>query len=62
MTKSLCYRYYLYDELLMPMELRKVHMQNDKAVMQAYGFFVKDTTEESYVAELMKMYQQMTLM
>ncbi|MCM1135262.1 MAG: class I SAM-dependent DNA methyltransferase, partial [Clostridium sp.] len=50
----------LYDELTMPIELRKAHMQNDKAVMQAYGFSIKDTTEESCVAELMKMYQQMT--
>ena len=49
----------LYDELLMPIELRKAHMQNDKAVMQAYGFSIKDTTEESCVAELMKMYQHM---
>ena len=48
----------LYDELLMPTELRKAHQQNDRAVMQAYGFSVKDTTEESCVAELMKMYQK----
>lgn len=51
----------LYDEISMPPELRKAHTQNDKAVMQAYGFSIKDTTEESCVAELMKMYQQMTL-
>ena len=44
----------------MPPELRKAHQLNDKAVMQAYGFSIKDTTEESCVAELMKMYQQMT--
>ena len=50
----------LYDEISMPPELRKAHTQNDKAVMQAYGFSIKDTTEESCVAELMKMYQQMT--
>ncbi len=50
----------LYDEIVMPPELRKAHTQNDKAVMQAYGFSIKDTTEESCVAELMKMYQQMT--
>lgn len=50
----------LYDEVLMPSELRKAHQQNDKAVMQAYGFSIKDTTEESCVAELMKMYQQIT--
>jgi len=50
----------LYDEIAMPSELRKAHQLNDKAVMQAYGFSIKDTTEESCVAELMKMYQQMT--
>ena len=50
----------LYDEIAMPPELRKAHQLNDKAVMQAYGFSIKDTTEESCVAELMKMYQQMT--
>lgn len=41
----------------MPPELRKAHLQNDKAVMQAYGLSIKDTTEEKCVAELMKMYQ-----
>lgn len=50
----------LYDELTMPIELRKAHMQNDKAVMQAYGFSIKGTTEESCVAELMRMYQKIT--
>lgn len=49
----------LYDEILMPPELRKAHLQNDKAVMQAYGFSIKDTTEEKCVAELMKMYQEL---
>ncbi|MCH5270742.1 MAG: class I SAM-dependent DNA methyltransferase [Lachnospiraceae bacterium] len=47
----------LYDEILMPPELRKAHLKNDKAVMQAYGFSIRDTTEEKCVAELMKMYQ-----
>lgn len=50
----------LYDELTMPPELRKAHQQNDKAVMQAYGFDIKNTTETSCVAELMKMYQRLT--
>lgn len=50
----------LYDETIMPPELRKAHQQNDKAVMQAYGFDVKTTTEPSCVAELMKMYQKLT--
>ena len=30
----------LYDESAMPPELRKAHRENDKAVMQAYGFSV----------------------
>ncbi len=49
----------LYDELIMPQELRKAHQENDKAVMQAYGFSVKDMTESKCVAELMKMYQRL---
>ena len=50
----------LYDELAMPPELRKAHQENDRAVMQAYGFDIKTTTESSCVAELMKMYQKLT--
>lgn len=50
----------LYDELTMPPELRKAHQLNDKAVMQAYGFDIKTTTESSCVAALMKMYQELT--
>ena len=49
----------LYDELTMPPELRKAHQQNDKAVMEAYGFSIK-MTESDCVAELMKMYQTLT--
>ena len=49
----------LYDETTMPPELRKAHQQNDKAVMQAYGFSLK-MTESECVAELMKMYQTLT--
>ena len=41
-----------------PVELLKAHTANDKAVMQAYGFSIRETTEESCVAALMKMYQQ----
>ncbi len=50
----------LYDELTMPPELRKAHQNNDRAVMQAYGFSVKDRTESTCVADLMKLYQTMT--
>jgi len=51
----------LYDEVAMPIELRKAHQDNDRAVMQAYGFPVKSTfTESQCVAELFKMYQELT--
>ena len=50
----------LYDETTMPPELRKAHQQNDRAVMQAYGFSVKDMTESKCVAELMRIYQALT--
>lgn len=49
----------LYDDLTMPVELRKAHRANDAAVMEAYGFR-KDMTEPEIVAELFKMYQEMT--
>lgn len=47
----------LYDEVTMPPELRKAHQNNDRAVMQAYGFDIKTTTETSCVARLMEMYK-----
>ncbi len=49
----------LYDEVTMPPELRKAHQLNDKAVMEAYGFWGKVKTESECVAELMKMYQKL---
>ena len=44
----------------MPPELRKAHQQNDKAVMQAYGFWGKINSGPEVVAELMKRYQELT--
>ena len=49
----------LYDETVMPPELRKAHQENDKAVMAAYGFNIK-MTESECVAELFKMYEKLT--
>lgn len=40
-------------------ELRKAHQANDFAVMAAYGFDRK-ITESECVAELMRMYREMT--
>lgn len=50
----------LYDEATMPPELRKAHQQNDKAVMQVYGFWGNANSESACVAELMKMYLKLT--
>ena len=46
----------LYDDLTMPVEFRNAHQDNDRAVMQAYGFNVKTMTESQCVAELFKLY------
>ena len=48
----------LYDELTMPPELRTAHQKNDRAVMEAYGFWGKLNSESECVAELMKLYQE----
>ncbi len=53
----------LYDEVTMPPELRKAHQQNDRAVMDAYGFVVgtpERTSESDCVAALMRRYQELT--
>ena len=49
----------LYDETVMPPELRKAHRANDAAVLEAYGF-PKDATESDIVARLFIMYQELT--
>lgn len=50
----------LYNELTMPADLRLAHKKNDLAVAKAYGFenFLED--ESKIVAELMKLYEQLT--
>lgn len=48
----------LYDDNYMTPELRKAHQENDKAVMEAYGFDWRTMTESECVAELMKLYQK----
>ena len=50
----------LYDEVTMPPELRRAHQDNDRAVMAAYGFSVRDMTESECVAALMRMYRTLT--
>ena len=48
----------LYDEISMPPELRKAHVSNDKAVMEAYGFSTK-MSEDEEVAMLFKIYESL---
>ena len=51
------------EQMYMFPKLLQAHRENDRAVMQAYGFPVRnDFTESMCVAELMKMYQKMTNM
>ena len=49
----------LYDEVTMPVELRRAHQANDKAVMKAYGLPIT-TSESDTVAHLFKLYEQLT--
>ena len=50
----------LYDEVTMPPELRKAHQENDRAVMEAYGFPIKNFTESDCVAKLFDLYKAYT--
>lgn len=50
----------LYDPLTMPTELLKAHQANDRAVMQAYGLNIAQTSEADCVAFLMRRYQDLT--
>ena len=49
----------LYDPLTMPVELRKAHEANDKAVLQAYGL-PKNIAEADIVSHLMNLYKELT--
>lgn len=46
----------LYDDILMPRDLREAHRANDRAVLRAYGLPVT-ITESDCVAELMRRYE-----
>ncbi|MBQ7578056.1 MAG: hypothetical protein IJT21_07325 [Synergistaceae bacterium] len=46
----------LYNDLLMPAELRKAHRENDNAVCGAYGW-PADITESGIISELFAMYK-----
>ena len=50
----------LYDETVMPPELRTAHQKNDRAVWEAYGKVWNIRSESECVAHLMRLYQQLT--
>jgi len=50
----------LYNELIMPPELRKAHQDNDRLVMEIYGMEIRNTKESDAVERLFEMYNQMT--
>lgn len=47
----------LYDVVTMPDDLKKAHLDNDKAVMKAYGFTGK--TDEDVTKALLKLYKKL---
>ena len=49
----------LYDEVTMPVELRRAHQANDKAVMRAYGLPIT-TSESDTVTHLFQLYEELT--
>lgn len=49
----------LYDPLTMPIELRKAHEKNDRAVLKAYGL-KPSAVESEIVQHLFKMYEELT--
>lgn len=48
----------LYNELTMPIDLRKAHEENDKAVLKAYGFKGREMGESELVEKLMALYNK----
>lgn len=49
----------LYDEITMPVDLRRAHQENDKAVMEAYNMPIGNTTESDSVAILLELYEKL---
>ena len=48
----------LYDTSSMPDDLKKAHLDNDKAVMAAYGFTGK--SDEEVTKALLQLYKKLT--
>ena len=50
----------LYDEVLMPYELRQAHRANDKLVADLYGWGKILDDEPTLAVELLKLYESLT--
>ena len=48
----------LYDSLTMPLDLRKVHEQNDQFILKLYGLN-KNATESEIISKLFEMYESL---
>ena len=48
----------LYDENLMPKELRDAHKKNDENILMAYGF--KNLSEEEILQKLIELHKNLT--
>ena len=48
----------LYNDLTMPIDLRKAHEENDKAVLKAYGFKGREMEDSELVEKLMVLYKK----
>lgn len=48
----------LYNELTMPIDLRKAHEENDKAVLKAYGFKGREIGGSELVEKIMVLYNK----
>ena len=59
MHNSNCTLAQLYgDNMIVFTDLIEAHRKNDIAVMKAYGMSIRETSESSCIARLMKLYQE----
>ena len=48
------------NEVSMTVELRKIHLQNDRAVMEVYGLPWRTTVESQRVSHLLTLYRHLS--
>jgi len=50
----------MYNQLIMPKELRKAHQNNDRLVMQIYNMNIRNTKESDAVSVLFELYNKLS--